>query len=234
MHYNCLIVDDEEALAQATCEYFNLFEVRTIYVTNAEDCMKVLKTHTVDVMLLDINLKQSSGFELCKKIRKEYQIPILFISARTSDDDVIIALNIGGDDYVKKPYSLSILLAKVKIMLKRYCANNIETKEDFYDDGYLKIDFTKGMVFINEQAISLKAMEYKLLTYLVKNKGRVIPKDELFENVWEDCITGDGTLNVHIRYLREKIELNPNDPVYIKTVWGRGYQFNDLSIRKKI
>src|SRR5574344_1529367 len=185
MQYNCLIVDDEEALAQATCEYFNMFEVKTMYVTNEEDCMKMLQEHTVDVMLLDINLKDASGFDLCKNIRQNYQIPILFISARTSDDDVIIALNIGGDDYVKKPYSLSILLAKVKIMLKRYC-NQVSDKKvesDIYDDGYLKIDFTKGIVYANGNQLILKAMEYKLLTYLVRNKGRIISKDELFENV---------------------------------------------------
>lgn len=226
MHYNCLIVDDESELAEATCEYFNMFEVSSRYVTNADACLNELNNNQVDLMLLDINLKDESGFELCKTIREKYQIPILFISARTSDDDVIIALNIGGDDYIKKPYSLSILLAKVKIILRRFCANSSNTEHDTYDDGYLKVDFTAGIVYVEDHEIQLKSMEYKLLTYLVKNRGRIIPKDELFENVWHDCVTSDVTLNVHIRYLRKKIEIDSNNPEYIKTSWGRGYIFS--------
>ena len=109
MHYNCLIVDDETDLSKMTCEYFDMFGVSCSYVENAEECMKFLRENIVDVLLLDINLAESSGFDLCKKIREEYNFPILFISARQSDDDVLIALNIGGDDYIKKPYTLSVL-----------------------------------------------------------------------------------------------------------------------------
>lgn len=120
MKIDCLIVDDEIALAETTCEYFNMFEVDTAFVTSAEECELFLKEHEPSLILLDINLGHESGFDLCKKLRKTTQIPILFISARSSDDDVLIALNIGGDDYIQKPYTLSILLAKVKAVLKRY------------------------------------------------------------------------------------------------------------------
>ena len=116
MHYNCLIVDDEKELAEATSEYFNMFDVKTHFVVSASECREFLKQNEIDMMLLDINLKDGSGFELCKQIRENSQIPILFISARQSDDDVLIALNIGGDDYIKKPYSLSVLHEKVKIV----------------------------------------------------------------------------------------------------------------------
>ncbi|MBQ3918207.1 MAG: response regulator, partial [Oscillospiraceae bacterium] len=119
MHYDCLIVDDEIALSKMTAEYFEMFDVRTQHVDSAASCYAFLKENTADVILLDINLGDGLGFEVCKVIREKYQIPILFISARQSDDDVLIALSVGGDDYVKKPYSLSVLLAKVKVNLKR-------------------------------------------------------------------------------------------------------------------
>ena len=119
MKYDCLIVDDEIELAEATSEYFNMFEVKTAYVSDSQGCMEFLQNNEVSLILLDINLENESGFDLCKKLRDITNIPILFISARQSDDDVLIALNIGGDDYIKKPYTLSVLLAKVKVILKR-------------------------------------------------------------------------------------------------------------------
>lgn len=228
MHYNCLIVDDEEALSESTCEYFNMFDVPTYWVSDEKDCHEFLLNHTADMILLDINLGQSSGFELCKQLRKKLDSPIIFISARTSDDDVLLALGIGGDDYIQKPYSLSVLLAKVKAVLKRCSKNsniNLETKnEEIFDDFIL--DFDSERLFRNGNEIKLKAMEYKLLAFLIKNRNRTVGKEELFFNVWEDKFTGDSTLNVHIRRLREKIEKNPNDPEYIKTVWGMGYLFD--------
>jgi two-component system, OmpR family, response regulator RegX3 len=230
MHYNCLIVDDEKVLAESTCEYFNMFGVKTEFLCDAKECLQFLERNTVDLILLDVNLGQASGFDLCKKFRETLDIPILFISARTSDDDILIALNIGGDDYIKKPYSLSVLLAKVKVVLKRFqgSSKKEESTEDAYDNAGLVIDYKLGKVFVKGNEVLLKAMEYKLLTYFIKNKGRIIPKEELFQNVWEDSITGDGTLNVHVRHLREKIEENPNEPVRIKTVWGRGYVFEEI------
>jgi len=216
-----LIVDDEEALSESTRDYFNMFDVKTAWVADQTACINFFRSNETDLILLDINLGDSSGFELCKRLRETINVPILFISARTSDDDMLLALNIGGDDYIQKPYSLSVLLAKVKAVLKRY--KTAET--DTFEADNLKIDFISGGVFISGKKIELKTMEYKLLAYLAKNKGRNITKDEIFRKVWEDSITGDNTLNVHIRHLREKIEPNPNEPRYIKTVWGTGYVF---------
>lgn len=224
MNYHCLIVDDELELAETTSEYFNMFDVKTYYVTSAEECLQFLEQHSTELILLDINLGQNSGFDLCKKLRATTQIPILFISARSSDDDVLIALNIGGDDYIHKPYTLSILLAKVRAVLKRYGGQQqLETLA--FGDVY--IDRDKNRVRVKGKEISLKTMEFKLLCYLAENKNRIISKDELFRKVWGDVITGDGTLNVHIRHLREKIEENPNEPIYIKTIWGTGYMLED-------
>jgi two-component system response regulator RegX3 len=218
--YDCLIVDDEEALSQSTCEYFNMFGLNTFWVKDKNSCFDFFTQNKTDLILLDINLGEYSGFELCKKLRSTLNIPILFISARTSDDDVLLALNIGGDDYIQKPYSLSVLLAKVKTVLKRYRGNT-----DNISFGNFIIDLNMEKLITCDKEIKLKAMEYKLLTYLAQNKNRTISKEELFQKVWGDAITGDGTLNVHIRRLREKIEENPNDPIYIKTVWGSGYVF---------
>jgi two-component system response regulator RegX3 len=219
--YDCLIVDDEEALSQSTCEFFNMFGVRTFWAADKNACFDFLKNNKTDLILLDINLGQTSGFEICKKLRATTDIPILFISARTSGDDVLLALNIGGDDYIQKPYSLSILLAKVKAVLKRYGTGDVSTIR--FGDFIIDLDAEKLMK--GDEEIKLKAMEFKLLKYLAQNKNRNISKEELFKKVWEDSITGDGTLNVHIRRLREKIEENPNEPKYIKTIWGTGYVF---------
>lgn len=221
MKYNCLIVDDEKMLADSTAEYFNLFGVNTVAVYSAEECRAFFAGNTAELILLDINLSDGSGFDLCKTLRETTDIPILFISARTSDDDKIVALNIGGDDYVQKPYSLGVLLAKVKAVLKRYG----QAAATEYSDGYLTVNFAAKQAYVGGNSVKLTALEFKLLTYLIENKGKVISKKELFERVWEDKFTGDGTLNVHIRRLREAVEANPNEPKYIITVWGDGYKF---------
>lgn len=221
MTYDCLIIDDEKMLADSTAEYFNLFGVKTAIAYSASDCRDFFRENSAELLLLDINLGDGSGFELCKELRETTEIPILFISARTSDNDKIIALSIGGDDYIQKPYSLSVLLAKVKAVLKRYGSKDTET----YTDGHLFVDFNAKQVRVDKTPIKLTSLEFKLLAYLIKNAGQVIPKQELFEKVWEDKFTGDGTLNVHIRKIRKAIERNPNKPQYIITVWGDGYRF---------
>lgn len=227
MKYDCLIVDDEIELAKATCEYFDMFGVTTIVATNAVDCIKIIDSSQVKVILLDINLGQDSGFTLCKTLREKTNIPILFISARQSDDDVLIALNIGGDDYIKKPYSLSVLLAKVKVILKRFESMNVENQIESKTNTGIYVDKAAMKVFIDGKDALLKTKEFKLFNYLYENKNKVITKDELFTNVWGDTFFSDGTLNVHIRKIREKVEENPNEPMYIKTVWGTGYIYED-------
>jgi two-component system response regulator RegX3 len=223
MKYDCLIIDDEVMLSENTREYFEMFNLKTAWAADEKACLDFFRDNDTDLILLDINLGDSSGFDLCKHLRKKIGVPILFISARTSDDDMVLALNIGGDDYIKKPYSLTLLHAKVKAVLNRY--KNSAADEDVFYDGFLRIDFATKSIYVNEHKQEIKALEYKLLTYLVKNKNRVIPKDELFSNVWEDAIVEDNTLNVHIRRLREKIEVTPNAPRYIKTERGVGYIF---------
>ena len=233
MHYNCLSVDDEEELSKMTAEYFQMFDITTAYVNSAEECYKFFEDNTVDLLLLDINLGNGSGFDVCKKIREEYQLPILFISARQGDDDVLIALSIGGDDYIRKPYSMAILLAKVKVNLKRVeqlkTAGQDSVKDTDNDDinesenEKLVLEPSTMSIILNGERISLKAKEFALIECLYKYKNTIVTKDKLFEEVWGDSFFSDGTLNVHIRKLREKLEENPNDPQIIKTVWGTGY-----------
>lgn len=222
MNYDCLIVDDEVTLAESTSEYFSLFGVVTAAVYNASECISFLRENTVQLILLDINLGNDSGFVLCKQLRESTDIPILFISARNTDDDMILAMHIGGDDYIQKPYSLGFLLAKVKAVLKRYSKR---IPNQIISFGECTVNLRTGEVLKNGTPVLLKSMEQKLLLYLVKNAGHTVSKEDLFSHVWENSIAGDGTLNVHIRHLREGLEQNPNQPRFIKTVWGIGYLF---------
>lgn len=265
MHVNCLIVEDERELAKAACEYFELFDVSCRWVETAAECQAFLRENQADVLILDINLGEENGFSLCKQIRAESEIPILFVSARQSDEDVLLALNIGGDDYVKKPYSLSVLLAKVKIMMRRIASgvqggseagqgvsqerveaapagemresgNRIgrsevrlgdrlagSTGEDGSRDSILSLDEGTMRAVVNGRCVQLRAREFRLLLCLYEHRGAIVTKEKLFEEVWGNSFFSDGTLNVHIRKLREKLEENPNEPRYIKTVWGTGY-----------
>ena len=241
MKYQCLMIDDDVTIAETTAEYFNFFDIKTAYVTGYNEAETFLEENEVSLLLLDINLGERSGFELCKQIRAKYDMPILFISARTSDDDILTALNIGGDDYIKKPYTLNILLAKVKAILKRYENSSVrqqmsdakavsedkqstqKQEKEILIAGNIYLDTASHKLINNGNILSLKAMEYKMLLYLLENRGRVVSKDEFLKNVWEDEFIGEGTLAVHIRHLREKIEADSNSPQIIKTVWGVGY-----------
>ena len=241
MKYQCLMIDDDVTIAETTAEYLNIFQVKTAWVTGYDEALAFLQEHEVSLLLLDINLGEHSGFALCRQIREQYDMPILFISARTSDDDVLMALNTGGDDYIKKPYTLSILLAKIKAILKRYekaaeaatavsaqrvSAGAEEMREIPIAEG-LTLDTGSHKLNRSGTQIPLKAMEYKMLRYLLENRGRVVTKDEFLNNVWGDSFIGEGTLAVHIRHLREKIEPDSNAPRIIKTVWGVGYMIDN-------
>ena len=225
MRYDCLIVDDEKAIADNTCEYFNMFDVKTRACYSMAEALAFFSENETGLVLLDINLGDGSGFELCKHIRESLNIPILFISARNTDDDKIIALNIGGDDYVEKPYSLGVLLAKVKVMLRRFGAMEEKPQADIFTDGDLSVDKKNKTVTISGEPKKLTSMEFSLLCYLIDNPDRLITKAELFDNVWKDKFTSDGTLNVHIRKLREAIEEDPKNPLRIQTVWKEGYKY---------
>jgi len=246
MQYQVLIVDDEKDLAKMTAEYLQMFDISTACVYSAAECYDFFAANSAELILLDINLGDGSGFAVCKKLRGEYNLPILFISARQSDDDVLAALTIGGDDYIKKPYSLSVLLAKVKVNLKRVAelrdaekgattsaANGAATGAAGNDtpsdagttakNAILTLDAATMSAVRNGRRVPLKAKEYALLHCLYERRNTIVTKEVLFDEVWGDAFYSDGTLNVHIRKLREKLEDDPNAPKLIKTVWGTGY-----------
>jgi len=176
MRYDCLIIDDEKELADNTCEYFNLFDVKTHALYGVAEAKTFLEGNEVSLILLDINLGDGSGFDLCKYIRQTKQIPIIFISARNTDDDKIVALNIGGDDYIEKPYSMGVLLAKVKVFLRRFNTSTDKPSEDVYEDTRIRIDKVNKTLEVEGQPRKLTSMEYSLLLYLVENKNRLITK----------------------------------------------------------
>ena len=236
MHYSVLIVDDELELSEYTSKYFNMSGVSATYVTDKQAALDFFADNTCSLILLDINLGEDSGFELCQMIRAKMNVPIFFISARSAEDDMLLALSIGGDDYICKPYSLGVLLAKVKAALKRYeAAKADEIADDVSDStekdknenlvklGTATIDLSKAIVIRNGEKTPLKAMEFRLLVYMLNNRNRIIKKEEFFEKIWGTEFVGDVTLNVHIRHLREKIEDDPSNPSFIKTVWGTGF-----------
>ena len=248
MDYKCLVVDDDLTIAENMAEYFNIFDIKTAFVTSYEDAVKFLEEKETSLVLLDINLGDRSGFELCKKIRQEFDMPILFISARKSDDDILTALNIGGDDYISKPFTMSILLAKVKAVLQRYekavgMANASRDMSDQPAGSYSEsasdaafeaerritvsdnifLDISAHKLVKNGEEIDLKVREYNMLLYILKNRGRVVTKDELLKEAWEDEFIGEGTLPVHARRIRMKLEEDPDNPKILKTIWGVGY-----------
>ena len=217
MTTDVLIVDDETAFAAGVCEYFTLMGVPSASVGTTEEALSFVANHPVRLILLDINLGDGSGFAACKALREHQDVPIWFLSARTSTEDQLLALGIGGDDYIPKPVTLSVLLAKVKAALRRMELPRVGAD--------LRLDADAGRIYRGTTALQLRAREYALLAYLITNPGRVISKDELLAALWSDSGASDGTLNVHMRRLREKIEADPNEPTLIKTVWGVGYVY---------
>lgn len=228
---DCLIIDDEVSINKTICEYFNLFNVSCEYETNFEAGLKAINEKKPSLLLLDINLGNESGFELCRKLRETSDVPVIFISVRNTDDDILAALGTGGDDYITKPFSMAVLLAKVKAVLKRNnnkqeaALQNEKTLQENIKFGNIEINRNNDGVFRGGQPVKLKPMELKLLLYLYDNKGHRITKDELLEKVWGVTYIGEGTLSVHIRHLREKLEEDPGNPQFIKTMWGSGYMF---------
>ena len=231
MDYSVLIIDDEIELADSTAEYFNMFDIKSFAVYTAEDAINFFKNNTCKLILLDINLGNASGFELCKRLRKDYDIPILFISARSSDDDMVIALNIGGDDYITKPYSNRELTARVKANLRRSSyeapvSTPTQEPSTIYS-GELSINTERYEVTKSGKIVDITLREFELLKFLAMQPARIFSREQLLENVWGYEYYGDvRTVDVTVRRLREKIEDDPSMPKYIITKRGVGYYFN--------
>ena len=223
-----LIVEDEESIAELERDYLELagFEVET--TADGEDGLARALNEKFDLLILDLMLPGVDGFEICKQVRKEKNTPILMVSAKMDDIDKIRGLGLGADDYITKPFSPSELVARVKAHLARYerlIGSNVQENEIIEIRG-LKIDKTARRVYINGEEKNFTTKEFDLLTFLAQNPNRVFRKEELFSKIWDMESIGDiATVTVHIKKIREKIELDTQKPQYIETIWGVGYRF---------
>ncbi len=224
-----LIIEDEITIAELQRDYLEVNGFSVDIQQQGDIGLKKALEESYDLIILDLMLPMMDGFEICRQIRKVKDIPILMISAKKEDVDKIRGLGLGADDYITKPFSPSELVARVKAHLSRYdrlsTNKNNGEKEEIKIRG-LSIDKTSRRVFVNEREITLTTKEFDLLTLLASNPNRVYTKDELFDKVWGMESLGDiATVTVHIRRVREKIELDPSNPKYIHTIWGVGYRF---------
>lgn len=229
-----LLVEDETELATATCDYLEAFGVSTAHRASAEAALADLADLCPRVVLADVRLPGMSGFALCSRLREQAQArPIILVSARTTEADQVLGLDLGADDYLTKPYSLQVLLAKVRRALRRAGAPGASAQDgsvpgagaDAYDDGHLRVDLEAGRTWVDGQEVRLTGTEHRILTYLLRHRGRVCSKQEIIKAVWGDPFTSEGTLTVHVRRLRTRIETDPDAPARLRTVWGRGYLF---------
>ena len=221
-----LIVDDEEELAGIMAEMLTGCGYLTDTAATAAEAYDMLAQKSYQLVILDINLPDSTGFEICKELRQVSGVPVIFASARKTEDDRISSFDIGGDDYLQKPYSMKELLARVNALIRR--AYGSSTDEPCYTFGDVTVNTASRTVTKNGKPVALAQREYNLLVCLCRNKNTAVPKDKLLTEVWGAFSEVEpSTLTVHIRWLREKLEDDPAAPRYIKTVWKLGYMLGD-------
>lgn len=224
-----LIVDDEKEIRDLVEIYLKGEGYETLKAKDGEEALYLLKGNDIDLVILDVMMPKLNGIETCLKIREESQIPIIMLSAKSEDVDKILGLNMGADDYLSKPFNTLELMARVKSQLRRYKKfNNYQSREEneltvVIDDLIIKLDTHE--VFLGENSIKFTPTEFDILVLLAKNRGKVFSMVNIYESVWnQEYMESDNTVMVHIRKIREKIEENPRNPRFIKTVWGVGYK----------
>ncbi|MDY6827215.1 MAG: response regulator transcription factor [Bacillota bacterium] len=222
-----LLVDDEKTLVKALT--FNLekegFSVEQAY--DGEEALQKVFTLAPDIVVLDLMLPGLDGFEVCRRIRKKLDVPIIMLTARSEDIDKVLGLELGADDYLTKPFNSRELVARIKAILRRSAVRN-ESAKKLIQIGDLQVDLLQHRVRLSDQEISLTSKEFALLSFLAANAGNVYSREQLLEQVWGYDYYGDvRTVDVHIRHLREKLERDPGNPDYILTVWGTGYKIRE-------
>lgn len=222
MDRKILIVDDDTDLSDIICDFLRGCGYSTSHATDAEEAFRLLGSQRFSLVLLDINLPDATGFEICSELRRVSQVPVIFASARTAEDDRITGFDTGGDDYLPKPYSMKELLSRINALMRRvYGCEDISF-------GDVKINAGSRTVTKGGRKIELANREFDLLLYLCRNKNTAVSKDKLISEVWGAFSEVEpSTLTVHIRWLREKLEDDPAAPVHIKTVWKLGYMLED-------
>nr|WP_097677499.1 VanR-ABDEGLN family response regulator transcription factor [Anaerosalibacter sp. Marseille-P3206] len=224
MMIKILVVDDEKEIADLLEFYLKNQGYEVIKANTGKDALRFIDSYNIDLAILDIMLPDIDGFTILKKIRESYFYPVIMLTAKVEDIDKVMGLTIGADDYITKPFNPIELIARVKTQIRRTKLYNKEIESDFIDINGLHINMDSHKVYINEKVIDLTPLEYDILLYLAKNKGKVISAEELFTNVWGDkYINNNNTVMAHIARLREKMGENARKPKYIKTVWGVGY-----------
>jgi len=223
-----LIIEDEVAIAELERDYLELSGFAVDIINTGTQGLKMAQEGNYDLIVLDLMLPEIDGFEICKAIRETKNIPIIMVSAKKDDIDKIRGLGLGADDYMTKPFSPSELVARVKAHLSRYerLLGASVKENDIIEIRGIRIDKTDRRVFINDEEKVFTSKEFELLTFLAENPNRVFSKEELFRHIWDMESVGDiATVTVHIKKIREKIEVNTSKPQYIETIWGVGYRF---------
>ena len=223
-----LIIEDEEAIAELEKDYLEMSGYEVLIENDGAKGLQAALKENIDLLVLDLMLPGVDGYDICKQVREEKNIPILMVSAKKDDSDKIRGLGLGADDYMTKPFSPSELVARVKAHLSRYerLVGSTQKSNDIVEIRGIKIDKTARRVFINGEEKIFTTKEFDLLTFLAENPNHVFTKDELFREIWDMESIGDiATVTVHIKKIREKIEFDTSKPQYIETIWGVGYRF---------
>ena len=225
---NILICDDDKEIVDAIEIYLKNEGYKVYKAYDGEEAIRILNAEDIQLLIMDVMMPKLDGIHATLKIREYSSIPIIMLSAKTEDTDKILGLNVGADDYVSKPFNPLELIARVKSNLRRYTKlGNMSAPEEsnVYRIGGLCMDDDTKEVTVDGEPVRLTPIEYSILLLLVKNPGRVYSIDQIYENIWnEEAIGADNTVAVHIRHIREKIEINPKEPKYLKVVWGVGYK----------
>ncbi len=224
--YNVLICDDDEAILESLRIYLDNEGYKVFTASNGEEALKVIEENKIHCVVLDIMMPRLDGLKATLKIREKYNFPIILLSAKSEDTDKITGLSFGADDYVTKPFNPLELVARVKSQIRRYVnLGSLEHKSSQLITGGIVLDTDTKTVTVDGSEVKLTAMEYKILEYLMQNMGKVLSSSQIYEAVWnEPSYTSEKTVTVHIRNIREKIEINPKDPKYLKVVYGLGYK----------
>lgn len=227
--YTILVCDDDREIVDAIEIHLTQEGYQVLKAYDGEQALKVLNEEKVDLLVIDVMMPRLDGIRATLKIREKLSLPIIILSAKSEDSDKILGLNIGADDYVTKPFNPLELVARVKSQIRRYTKLGSTVgageHEAVYTVGGLSINDDLKEVTVDGETVRLTPTEYDILLLLVKNQGKVFSIDQIYENIWnEEAIGADNTVAVHIRHIREKIEINPKDPRYLKVVWGVGYK----------
>lgn len=225
--YNILVCDDDKEIVEAIDIYLAQEGYKVLKAYDGIQAVEMMKANEIHLLIIDVMMPRLDGIRATLKIREESSIPIIILSAKSEDTDKILGLNIGADDYVTKPFNPLELVARVKSQLRRYTqlGNISEDGQQVFKTGGLVINDDLKEVSVDGEPVKLTPIEYNILLLLVKNQGKVFSIDQIYENIWnEDAIGADNTVAVHIRHIREKIEINPKEPRYLKVVWGVGYK----------